>query len=292
MQRDQSGETEGHPTRGKTARNRLRRLDLYLTVFERTLLTRGDEPFHQALFVDLGYGALPFTTLESASRLRRVNPQLKVLGVEIDPDRVERAKAYANEFVNFRCGGFQLPLYSGTPKREHVRLIRAMNVLRQYDEADVVPAYRAMGRSLLPGGLLVEGTSNPSGRVWVVNLLRRDEHQPRLVLEAILFGTNFRDGFNPEMFQPVLPKRFIHRMVSGEPIHSFFEQWKTAWRKTMSMRVFGPRQWYIAAAKALHLKNPDVDIQPKLLKWGMLRVHTSAGMDPIPLDIDEVCLDP
>jgi len=39
------------------------------------------------MFVDLGYGSDPRTTLESAARFRRVNPNLKILGVEIDSPR-------------------------------------------------------------------------------------------------------------------------------------------------------------------------------------------------------------
>jgi len=239
----------GYSTRGKTARNRLRRVDLYLTLMERDLIRRKDGVFRNAWVVDLGYGAYPFTTLESAERLRRVNPDLPVMGVEIDPERVARAQPYANADTVFRQGGFNLPLKGSDSSLESVRLIRAMNVLRQYEEQDVRDAYREMGNCLLPGGLLVEGTSNPSGRVWVVNLLRREEHHPRLVLEGILFGTNFRDGFDPAMFQPVLPKIFIHHMLPGEPLYAFFDAWKAAWRETVAMKVFGPRQWFRAAAK-------------------------------------------
>jgi len=292
MQQDQPDNPAGHPTRGKTTRNRLRRLDLYLTLKERTLLKREDQHLQGALYVDLGYGELPFTTLESAARLQRINPALHVLGVEIDKARVEQAMSYATDTVTFRHGGFNLPLRQKGSQREVARLVRAMNVLRQYDESDVEGAYRAMGRALLPGGLIVEGTSSPSGRVWVVNLLRRDRQRPILFLEAILFGTNFRDGFNPVMFQPVLPKRFIHRMIPGEPIYAFMEKWITAWRETMTMRVFGPRQWFSATAKRLRKCEPAVDVHPKLLKWGILRVQLNAGMEPIRLDLDQVGLDP
>ena len=39
----------------------------------------------------------PRTTLESARRFRRVNPELPILGVEIDKERVEAALPYADE---------------------------------------------------------------------------------------------------------------------------------------------------------------------------------------------------
>lgn len=281
---DGNEQADGHPTRGKTARNRLRRIDLYLALMERELLQRTDGDYRHALYVDLGYGRLPFTTLESAERLRRVNPDLRVLGVEIEPERVEQAQPYADEQTMFREGGFHLPLQTAGGRRETVRLIRAMNVLRQYEEEEVREAYRTLGRLLLPGGLLVEGTSNPSGRVWVVNLLRRQEG-PAFHLEAILFGTNFKDGFDPAMFQPVLPKLFIHRMVAGEWMHTFFEAWKAAWLETMSLRVFGPRQWFLAAAGKLQEAGYPVDLHSKLISRGMLKVNSSADVPPIDLDL-------
>ena len=125
-----SKKPEGQPTRGKTAANRLRRVDNFILLYEPSLLTRIDGLFRDALFVDLGYGFDARTTLESASRFRQLNPDLKILGVEIDKERVEAALPFVDEKTFFRLGGFNLPLKQG----EHVRLIRAFNVLRQYEE--------------------------------------------------------------------------------------------------------------------------------------------------------------
>src|SRR5574339_1065505 len=122
-----SKKPEGQPTRGKTASNRLRRVDNFLLLYEPSLLTRTDGPFARALFVDLGYGFDARTTLESAARFRRVNPHLPILGVEIERERVETALPYADEKTFFLLGGFNLPL----KENEHVRYIRAFNVLRQ-----------------------------------------------------------------------------------------------------------------------------------------------------------------
>ena len=123
-----SKKPEGQPTRGKTASNRLRRVDNFILLYEPSLLTRVDGLFAQSLFVDLGYGFDPRTTLESASRFRKLNPDLKILGVEIDKERVEAALPFADDKTYFRLGGFNLPLQPG----ERVGLIRAFNVLRQY----------------------------------------------------------------------------------------------------------------------------------------------------------------
>jgi hypothetical protein len=208
------GRPQGQPTRGKTTQNRLRRVDLFLAWYAPSLLRRHDGAFADAWLVDLGYGAEPFTTLEMAQRLRRLNPRLPVLGVEIDPERVAAALPYADDLTHFRRGGFNLPLTprpDGTP--ETVRAIRAFNVLRQYDEAAVAAAYAELAHGVLPGGLLVEGTSDPLGRHWVANVLRRAADAPAWQPEALVFSTNFRGGWEPALFQAVLPKNLIHRMT-------------------------------------------------------------------------------
>src|SRR5574339_213398 len=164
-----SKKPEGQPTRGKTASNRLRRVDNFILLYEPSLLTRTDGLFADSLFVDLGYGFDARTTLESAALFRKVNPGLRILGVEIDKERVEAALPSVDEKTFFRLGGFNLPLKEG----EHVRLIRAFNVLRQYEEEDFAPAYERMVQYVLPGGFMIEGTSNPFGSVWCANVVRK-----------------------------------------------------------------------------------------------------------------------
>src|SRR5215470_10700986 len=161
----------GQPTRGKTASNRLRRVDNFILLYEPSLLTRTDGLFADSLFVDLGYGFDARTTLEGAERFRRINPNLKILGVEIDKERVEAAIPFADDKTFFRLGGFNLPL----KENEHVRLIRAFNVLRQYEEKDFAPAYERLAQYVLPSGLMIEGTSNPFGSIWAANLVRKEE---------------------------------------------------------------------------------------------------------------------
>lgn len=263
---------EGQPTRGKTARNRLRGVDRFLQGYDPDLLTRRDGLFARAFYVDLGYGAEPVTTLESASRLRELNPDLPVLGIEIDPQRVADAEAYADCQTFFRLGGFNLPLGTwpdGAP--ETVRLLRAFNVLRQYEEEAVVQAYHRLFQYILPEGLLIEGTSDPFGSLWVANVVRS---QPGTgsgwVQEALVFGTNFRSGFDPAHFQAVLPKNYIHRMVPGEPIHAFFEAWKKAALEEAAIKVWGPRQWFAATAQALASRGYSVDLRRRWVRKGVL----------------------
>ena len=262
---------EGTVTRGKTAPNRLRRVDHFLLNYDPALLRRTDGPFAKALFVDLGYGAEPVTTLESAHRLRQFNPQLPVLGVEIDPNRVAAAQSHANDHTFFRLGGFNLPLKTrpdGSP--ETVRLIRAFNVLRQYEEADVVDAYARLAEYVLPGGLMIEGTSGPFGRIWVANVVRRTEKLDGWHSEALVFSTNFRTGFDPTEFQTRLPKNLIHRMVPGEPICDFFQAWRQAALETQAVKVWGLRQWFMAAAENLAARGYRINLRRKWLSKGWL----------------------
>lgn len=266
----------GQPTRGKTAHNRLRRVDNFVLRYDPALLRREDGQFARACFVDLGYGAEPWTTLESAARLRTLNPRLPVLGVEIDPERVAAAQPYATADTQFRLGGFNLPLQRGPEGMvETVRLVRAFNVLRQYEESEVTAAWAALGESLLPGGLLIEGTSEPFGRLWVANVLRRQTD--RLDYEALVFSTNFRLGFDPADFQAVLPKNLIHRMAAPEPVFRFMEDWKAAARATVGLRVWGLRQWFAAAAHHLAGLGYAISLRPKWLDNGYLLVRGGVG---------------
>lgn len=289
---------QGQPTRGKTARNRLRRVDTFFLLHAADLLRAAgleatgpgaDSRVAGAFFVDLGYGAEPTTTLETAARFRKLAPRLKILGVELDPARVAAAQPFADELTSFRRGGFNLPLAfweNGHP--EGAFAVRAFNVLRQYEEEEVAPAYAELARHVLPGGLLVEGTSDPLGRLWVANVARRlEDNLPRPALvaqaqlsfgppwmpEALVFSTNFRAGCEPANFQPVLPKNYIHRMVPGEPIFDFFAAWAAAARRTLPARVWGQRQWFCATAHELAAAGYQVDLRPRWLRRGYLVVR-------------------
>jgi hypothetical protein len=266
-------------TRGKTAANRLRRVDNFLAMYAPSLFTRSDGDFAHALFVDLGYGAEATTTLESAERLRKLNPTLPILGVEIDPGRVAAALPYADDRTFFRLGGFNLPLQPG----ERVRCIRAFNVLRQYEEKDFIPAYERLAQYVLPGGLMIEGTSNPHGSIWVANVARRISESDGLAsgqkqasgipgwsFEALVFSTNFHRGFDVEEFQTILPKNLIHRVVEGEPIHAFFEAWKRAAAETAHAKVWGARQWFSASAAALAAQGYQIELYKKWLSKGWM----------------------
>lgn len=222
----------GTITRGTTGVNRLRRSDRWLVnddlVTDR-LLTAPDP-----LVVDLGYGAAPWTTFELAARLRTVRPDLRVVGLEIDPARVVDGR----EGVRFARGGFELAGLRPV-------LVRAFNVLRQYPEDAVADAWTRIQSNLAPGGLLVDGTCDELGRrcAWVL----LDEHRP-------LSLTLAWDPFTVERPSDIaerLPKALIHRNIPGEPIHVLLTAADRAWDRSAALAPYGPRVRWRGTAELL-----------------------------------------
>jgi len=194
-----------------------------------------------------------------------VNPDLRILGIEIEKERVEAALPYTDEKTFFRLGGFNLPRKEG----ERVRLIRAFNVLRQYEEKDFAPAYERLAQYVLPGGLMIEGTSNPHGSIWCANVVRTTDDR-QWTMEALVFSTNFRMGFDIPDFQAVLPKNYIHHVVPGEPIYDFFEASKQSAAETSAMKTYGSRQWFVRSTELLAQKGYKIKLQKRFLTKGWL----------------------
>src|SRR5262249_9916256 len=72
----------GVPTRGTTNPNRLRRRDNWIVARLAARLRAAADP----LVIDLGYGASAITAIELASRLVTVRSDVRVRGLEIDPE--------------------------------------------------------------------------------------------------------------------------------------------------------------------------------------------------------------
>ncbi len=223
----------GRITRGTTGTNRLRRIDRWIAA--QPVLRRTDDP----LVVDLGYGASATTTLELRDRLARVRPDVRVVGIEIDPQRVRDAAAATRDGVTFRLGGFEIPT------AEPPAVIRALNVLRQYDESEVAGAWATMIARLQPGGLLVEGTCSELGRVasWVA----LDASGPR----SFTISLRLADLEAPSVVAERLPKALIHRNVPGERIHDLLTELDRQWAIAAPLAVYGASQRWIAAVEAL-----------------------------------------
>ncbi|MFC9516124.1 class I SAM-dependent methyltransferase [Nocardiaceae bacterium NPDC056970] len=216
------GKPVGVITRGTTGINRLRRSDRWLV--HSPVVTRMLRDAPDPLVVDLGYGAMPVTTLEMAARLRTVRADIRVVGLEIDPARVVEGR----DGVIFARGGFELAGLRPT-------LIRAFNVLRQYPEDAVDDAWGRLRSGLAPGGLIVDGTCDELGRrcAWV--LLDRDG--PR----SLTLAWDPFDVDRPSDIAERLPKALIHRNIAGERIHDLLVTADRAWATAAGLAPFGPR---------------------------------------------------
>jgi len=225
----------GLPTRGTTTPNRLRRVDRWIVGTQSARLRDAVDP----LVVDLGYGASPVTTVELAGRLTDVRRDVRVLGLEIDPERVAAAQHRADPpRLEFARGGFELA------GRRPV-LVRALNVLRQYEEPAAADAWAEMCGRLAPGGLLVEGTCDELGRRagWVA----LDAGGPLTLTLAARVG----DLERPSDLAERLPKALIHHNVPGEPVHELLQAFDRAWAVGAPYAAFGPRQRWVATVQRL-----------------------------------------
>ncbi|MDJ0346679.1 class I SAM-dependent methyltransferase [Streptomyces sp. H10-C2] len=252
----------GTITRGTTNPNRLRRMDRWIAVALGAELRRAADP----VAVDLGYGAAPWTAVELLGRLRTVRPTAEVVGLEIDPARVTAAEPYRREGLTFAHGGFEVPLPGG---RRPV-LIRAANVLRQYEEGEVTAVWDRLRSRLAPGGLLVEGTCDEIGRrhVWVAI----GPEGPRTVTFATRLGSLDR----PSDLAERLPKALIHRNVPGEPVHAFLSEFDRAWATAAPFASLGARQRWIRSVRSLAEAGWPITDGPARWRQGEITVRWEA----------------
>ena len=251
---------EGRVTRGTTGTNRLRRVDRWIATLP--VLRSTPDP----LVVDLGYGASATTPLELHSRLAKVRPDVQVVGIEIDPDRVRLASLSARPGVSFVVGGFEVPL----PNRRRATVIRAFNVLRQYNEDEVPAAWERMVARLQPGGVLIEGTCNEVGRVgsWVD--VTADGPQ------TLTVSLRLAELEKPSIVAERLPKALIHRNVPGEAVHEFLLALDRQWAVAAPLSTYGPSQRWIATVEGLKATGWPVLGTRSRWKLGELTVLWSA----------------
>jgi hypothetical protein len=187
--------------------------------------------------------------------------------LEIDPDRVAAAQPAADPpALTFQLGGFELaglrPL-----------LVRAANVLRQYDEPAAMGAWQTMLTGLADGGELVEGTCDEVGRRagWV----RLDGTGPRSLTLAARVG----DLGTPSELAERLPKALIHHNVPGRRIHQFLTAFDAAWRDAAPLAPFGAMQRWVAACQRLNTDWPLLDRRTRW-RYGEITVAWTAVAPP------------
>lgn len=248
----------GSITRGTTNPNRLRRVDRWVSRWP------GLRSTSDPLVVDLGYGASAITPVEFIERIRKVRPDARLIGFEIDPDRVSSARGELAELkrqgrdtdgVVFERGGFETPLPAG----QQAVVIRAFNVLRQYDESEVSDAWTLMMSRLQPDGVLVEGTCDEIGRVSTWVALTPTGPQ------SLTVSLRLADLDEPSIAAERLPKVLIHRNVSGERIHDFFIDLNTWWRTHSALASFGAQQRWVATVQSM--KNAGWPVLEGRARW-------------------------
>lgn len=259
----------GQPTRGTTGTNRLRRNDRWIAASD--AFRKAGDP----LVIDLGYGASGVTAFELAQRLRRVRPDAEVIGLELDADRVATARAQLNDVrtgrtpfasdlpVSFARGGFEVPL----PASRRPAVIRAMNVLRQYDEGDVANAWRRVASRLAPNGMLFEGTCDEIGRIasWVDVA---SDGTPT----AFTISLRLAELDRPSIVAERLPKALIHRNVPGERVHKLLTALDDEWDRAAALSPFGAVQRWTAAVAALKARGIPVRGDRRRWRLGELTV--------------------
>ncbi len=253
---------QGSITRGTTNPNRLRRVDRFIASLP---VLRGGSP----IVVDLGFGASPITAVELLDRLKKINSDVHVVGIEIERERVERGLAIANEHLHFVHGGFETPLPKDFAEQK-ATVIRAFNVLRQYDESEVDAAWKLMQSRLTDDGVLVEGTCDEIGRLscWVT----LDREAPiSLTISLRLLGLDL-----PSKVAERLPKVLIHRNIEGEKIHDFLNALDAAWKNHSAIAVFGASQRWIAVCKDLRSAGWPLVGDQKRWRLGEISVAWSA----------------
>lgn len=260
---------QGNITRGTTNPNRLRRVDRWASRWP--ALRKTSDP----LVVDLGYGASAVTPVEFIERLRKARPDARLVGFEIDPDRVTSALAELPALaaqgrdtsdVRFTRGGFETPLPAG----QSAVIIRAFNVLRQYDESEVAEAWSMMCARLQPDGVLIEGTCDEIGRVSTWIALTPAGPQ------SLTVSLRLADLELPSIAAERLPKALIHRNVPGERVHTFFVDLDRWWNTHAGLGSFGAEQRWVATVTSMKDSGWPVRDGRSIWRLGEITVDWSA----------------
>jgi hypothetical protein len=238
----------------------LRRVDRYIASLPQI---KSSNP----VVVDLGYGASPITAIELLDRLSKVNSRVQVVGIEIERERVERGLAVATDRLHFTHGGFEVPLPAGM---QAATVIRAFNVLRQYDESELAGAWQLMQGRLAPGGVLVEGTCDEIGRLssWIT----LDSSGPQLFTISLRLNGLELPGKVAER----LPKALIHRNIPGERIHDWLNALDKAWMQNSPLSSFGSIQRWLATCEQLLAEGWPIVVNRKRWRLGEITVAWNA----------------
>eukprot|EP00039_Didymoeca_costata_P024385 m.10159 g.10159 ORF g.10159 m.10159 type:complete len:211 (-) comp4209_c2_seq1:71-703(-) len=164
---------------------------------------------------------MPYTTCQAHERFRKLNPTIQSVGLDTDNGRVIKAKQYAN-ICTFIHGGF-----AKIPK--DTTILRMFNIFRQgYSENDLEKVYDGLRRRLTRDCLILEGTSNPTGSLFITHVYIFRHESKEIVHDGLVFSTNFHHelNLNPLKLQAFLPLDLLHKMHDKEhPMAQFMHDW-------------------------------------------------------------------
>jgi hypothetical protein len=137
--------------------------------------------------------------------------------------------------IRFDLGGFETPL----PRRRTATVIRAFNVLRQYDKQHVPAAWASMLAALQPNGVLVDGTCDEIGRVstWLA------------LTPAV--GDRPAGPQSLSIAAERLPKALIHHNVPGDAVNNLMTDLDKWWAVHAPLSTFGATQRWMATVESL-----------------------------------------
>lgn len=225
------GGVDPRQTKGNTYPKRLRMIDQFICGMLPSLLGHSAlrPMMDQACAVDLGIGVVPITTTELYTALG--GSASKLIGVDQDEGRIAGArKGYMKSGLTYRLGGFRLPMREG----ERVKLIRAMNLMRQYPQEEAREAVAQLVEQLEPGGVAVVGNCDLWGTFAVAGLHGKDLDGNH-VHHGTLFSYDHTatkprcrtSSFEPQRFREVMPEHLWHSSgTRGGEIDHFLHTWQ------------------------------------------------------------------
>ena len=227
-------------TRGKTRRERL---GLWLRWFEHHF--RGTNTFTSRSIIDLGYGEKPYSTIELAEMAQCLDVPPAIIGIEASEHRHRQALALATPEIEYLFGDAQTIAQC----KPTAKLVRAINVLRQYPPAEVSTIRRSWLDFCQPDTLLTEGTTDRDGNVlgmWVLG----QERSATLVL-----GASCLQSFAPAQVRAALPNDLRWQHSRPTWVDAFFSRWTELWRETPS--DLKPSERFVGSIEALHQSHPS-----------------------------------
>lgn len=265
----------GRLTRGTTNLERLRRIDRFVCARAASMLRQAGG---EVTVADVGFGARVFTSIEWGTRLaqslRNTSVRhVRVVAIDISPDRVRGALRDVEQWRN------PLSVRSGFPRvsiepmvggfdvcGERAHVIRAANVLRQYDEGEVAEAWSLLAARLMPAGFFVDATCDELGRraAWVTHSPARPE--------SLTLSYKFGHFEKPSDVAERLPKALIHRNVPGEKVFDVLQAADAAWRDSAPLSTFGNRQRFTRMCELLAAGPWGVKREPSRWRLGELTI--------------------